>query len=211
MTEITGGELLARALANEGVKFVFGLPCPEIDPLLAALEANGIRFVPIRHEAAAVHMAEGLYKTTGQVAVVLGNPGPGSANLLPGVLTARHEGVPVLAITSQHRAGIVYPSTPATFQGQDQLDLFKPAVKWGGPMFEWARIPEVVRMAFREMWAGRPGPVQLEIPGPGALRDGRSGDRADPPGRQRPRVAAAAVRRAARRGGRPAGAARRRR
>jgi acetolactate synthase-1/2/3 large subunit len=166
MTGLTGGELLARALANEGVRFVIGLPCPEIDPLLAALEANGLRFVTIRHEAAAVHMAEGLYKTTGQVAVVLGNPGPGSANLVPGMLTARHEGVPVLAITSQHRSGIVYPSTPATFQGQDQLDLFKPVVKWNGPVFEWARIPELVRMAFREMWAGRPGPVHLEIPGP---------------------------------------------
>jgi acetolactate synthase-1/2/3 large subunit len=166
MTEITGGELLARALANEGVRYVFGLPCPEIDPLLAALEASGIRFVTIRHEAAAVHMAEGLYKTTGQVAVVLGNPGPGSANLVPGLLTARHEGVPVLAITSQHRAGIVYPSTPATFQGQDQIDLFKPVVKWSGPVFELTRIPELVRMACREMWAGRPGPVHLEIPGP---------------------------------------------
>jgi acetolactate synthase-1/2/3 large subunit len=166
MTDITGGELLARALANEGVRFVFGLPCPEIDPFLAALDANGIRFVTIRHEAAAVHMAEGLYKTTGQVAVVLGNPGPGSANLLPGMVTAKHEGVPVLAITSQHRAGIVYPATPATFQGQDQLDLFKPAVKWNGPVFEWTRIPELVRTAFREMWAGRPGPVQLEVPGP---------------------------------------------
>jgi acetolactate synthase-1/2/3 large subunit len=166
MAELTGGELLARALANEGVKFVFGLPCPEIDPLLAALETNGIRFVTIRHEAAAVHMAEGLYKTTGQVAVVLGNPGPGTANLLPGMLTARHEGVPVLAITSQHRTGVVYPSTPATFQGQDQLDLLKPVVKWNGPVFEWTRIPELVRMAYREMWAGRPGPVHLEIPGP---------------------------------------------
>ena len=164
MTDVTGGELLARAVANEGVRFVFGLPCPEIDPFLAALDANSIRFVPIRHESAGVHMAEGMYKTTGQVAIVLGNPGPGSANLLPGLVTARHEGVPVLAITSQHRMGIVYPSTPATFQGQDQLDLFKGAVKWGAPMFEWGRIPELVRTSFREMWTGRPGPVQLEIP-----------------------------------------------
>lgn len=174
MTELTGGELLARALANEGVQIIFGLPCPEIDPLLAALELNGIRFVTVRHEAAAVHMAEGYYKTTGQVAVVLGNPGPGSANLLPGMLTAKHEGVPVLAITSQHRTGIVYPSTPATFQGQDQLDLFKPVVKWNGPVFEWTRIPELVRMAFREMWAGRPGPVQLEIPAPVLYAAGES-------------------------------------
>jgi acetolactate synthase-1/2/3 large subunit len=172
MSTVNGGELLARCLANEGVKFVFGLPSPEVDPLLARLEANGIRLVPVRHEAAGVHMAEGLYKTTGQVAVVLGNPGPGSANLLPGVITARHEGVPVLAITSQHRLGIVYPSSPATFQGQDQLDVFKPVVKWGGPVLSWDRIPEVVRLAFREMWTGRPGPVHIELPAPVLYAEG---------------------------------------
>jgi acetolactate synthase-1/2/3 large subunit len=166
MTEITGGELFARALQAEGIEFLFGLPSPESDPLLAQLEAHGIRLVPIRHEAAGVHMAEGLYKTTGKVAAVLGNPGPGSANLLPGVVTALHEGVPVLAITSQHRLGLVYPSPPSTFQGQDQLDLFRPAVKWGGPIFEWARIPEVLRLAFREMHSGRPGPVHVELPAP---------------------------------------------
>jgi acetolactate synthase-1/2/3 large subunit len=172
MSRITGGELLARCLANEGVRFLFGLPSPEIDPLLARLEAHGIRLFPVRHEAAGVHMAEGLYKTTGQVAAVLGNPGPGSANLLPGVITARHEGVAVLALTSQHRLGIVYPSPPSTFQGQDQLDVFKPAVKWSGPIFSWERIPEVVRLAFREMWTGRPGPVHIELPAPVLYAEG---------------------------------------
>ena len=166
MSNITGGQLFARCLASEGVKFLFGLPSPEIDPVLAALEENGIRFVPVRHEAGGAHMAEGLYKTTGQVAAVLGNPGPGSANLLAGVITARHEGIPMLAITSQHRLGIVYPSPPSTFQGQDQLDVYRPCVKWGGPIFAWERIPEVVRLAFREMWTGRPGPVHIELPAP---------------------------------------------
>jgi hypothetical protein len=58
MTNVTGGQLLARAVANEGIKFVFGLPCPEIDPFLAALDANDIRFLPIRHESAGVHLAD---------------------------------------------------------------------------------------------------------------------------------------------------------
>jgi len=166
MADVNGGQVLARCLANEGVRFVFGLPSPEIDPLLAALDECGIRLVPFRHEAAGAHMAEGLYKTTGQVAVVIGNPGPGSANLLAGVITARHEGVPLIALTSQHRLGIVYPSPPSTFQGQDQLDVYKPVVKWGAPIFSWDRIPEVVRLAFREMWTGRPGPVHIELPAP---------------------------------------------
>jgi acetolactate synthase-1/2/3 large subunit len=166
MADVNGGQVLARCLADEGVRFVFGLPSPEIDPFLAALEEHRVRLVPVRHEAAGAHMAEGLYKTTGQVAAVIGNPGPGSANLLAGVITARHEGVPMVALTSQHRLGLVYPSSPATFQGQDQLDVYRAAVKWGGPVFDWARIPEVVRLAFREMWTGRPGPVQIELPAP---------------------------------------------
>ncbi len=166
MTEITGGEVFARCLAAEGIEHVFGLPSPEIDPLLASLEEHGIRLVPVRHESAGAHMAEGLYKSTGKASAVIGNPGPGTVNLLPGIFTARHEGVPLIAITSQHRMGVSYPSPPSTFQGQDQLDAFRPAVKWGGPAFEWDRIAEVMRLAFREMWNGRPGPVQVEVPAP---------------------------------------------
>ena len=195
MSEISGGELLARAMAVEGIEFLFGLPSPEIDPLLAQLEAHGIRLVPVRHEAAGVHMAEGLYKTTGRVAAVLGNPGPGSANLLPGVITARHEGVPVLVLTSQHRLGIVYPSPPSTFQGQDQLDVFRPTVKWGGPILEWARIPEVLRLAFREMWNGRPGPVHVELPAPILYATGDDADHTDHPAGGLPRERSLCLRR----------------
>jgi len=186
MADCTGGELLVRCLAGEGIETVFGLPCPEVDPILASLEAHGIRLVPIRHEAAGAHMAEGLYKTTGKVAAVLGNPGPGSANLLAGVITARHEGVPMVVITAQHRLGLVYPSPPSTFQGQDQLDVFRPAVKWGAPILSWDRIVDVSRIAFREMWHGRPGPVQLEIPAP-VLYEARddAGVRVLEPGRYR--------------------------
>jgi len=166
MTVRTGAELLAMAMANESIDVVFGLPCPELDPLLAVLDDHGIRLIPVRHEAAAVHMAEGYYKSTGRVAAVLGNPGPGSANLLPGVLTALHEGTPVLVLTAQHRLEVVYPSTPATFQGQDQVGLFAPTVKWNAPVLDGLRIPELTQMAFREMWNGRPGPVHLDVPAP---------------------------------------------
>lgn len=187
MSEITGGELFARCLAAEGIEHVFGLPSPEIDPLFASLEDHGIRLVPVRHESAGVHMAEGLYKSTGKASVVTGNPGPGTVNLLPGIFTARHEGVPVLAITSQHRMGVSYPSPPSTFQGQDQLEAFRPAVKWGGPVFEWGRIAEVMRLAFREMWNGRPGPVQVEVPAPVMYATGEESDQPVlPPGAYRP-------------------------
>ena len=76
---------------------------------------------------------------------------------------------------------IVYPSPPSTFQGQDQLDVFRPTVKWGAPIFSWSRIPEIVQMAFREMWNGRPGPVQLEIPAPVMYDTGTVASDAIPP------------------------------
>lgn len=176
MGTINGGELFVKAMAAENLKFLFGLPSPTVDPILANLEENGIRFIPVHHESAALHMAEGLYKTTGQASAVIANPGPGSANLIPGVITARHEGVPVLVITSQHRLGVVYPSPPTTFQGQDQIDAFKAAVKWGGPIFQWERTAEVMRLAFREMWNGRPGPVQIDIPAPILYEEGEASD-----------------------------------
>ena len=59
MSTISGGELFVKAMATEGVKFLFGLPSPTADPILANLEDNGVRFVPVHHESAAVHMAEG--------------------------------------------------------------------------------------------------------------------------------------------------------
>ena len=204
MSEMNGGELIARCLANEGVKFLIGLPCPDVDPLLAKLDEFGIRLVPVRHEAAAVHIAEGIYKTTGTVAAVFGNPGPGSSNLLPGVLTALHEGVPVLVITAQHRPGIVSPSSPVTFQGQDQLNVFRPAVKWGGSVAVWERIPELFRMAFREMWNGRPGPVHLDIHNTVVYADGDRGESADLSGVDGTREPAAGITAADPRGGGPA-------
>jgi acetolactate synthase-1/2/3 large subunit len=109
-------------------------------------------------------MAEGLYKTTGKVAAVLRNPAPGSANLLPDA--ALHEGVPVLVITSHHRLGIVYPSLARDVPGTGPARSVPPGGEVGGPVFEWGRIPEVLRLAFREMWNGRPGPVHVEPPAP---------------------------------------------
>ena len=111
-----------------------------------------------------MHMAEGLYKTTGKVAAVLGNPGPGSANLLPGVVTALHEGVAVLAITSS--TGSIVPRHRRRHSRDRTSSIFSARRSVGGPIFEWSRIPEVLRLAFREMHNGRPGPVHVEVPAP---------------------------------------------
>jgi acetolactate synthase-1/2/3 large subunit len=176
MTTISGGELLARALANEGVQFVFSLPSPELDPILAGMERCGIRQIPYHDEIAGVHMAEGLYRETGQVGVVMGNPGPGAGSLFTGALAALSEGVPVVLISGQSYPALSYPSGPEVYQGNDQGNYFRPFTKYSAPILHWERIPEVTRQAFREMWHGRPGPVHLDVPAPVAYHEGRAED-----------------------------------
>ena len=172
MTHVSGGELLARSLANEGIRHVFSLPSPELDPILAALDDHGIRQVTFHDEIAGVHMAEGLYRETGQVGVVMGNPGPGAGSLFTGALTALSEGIPMVLVSAQGYPAVSYPSGPEVYQGNDQGATFRPFVKHSAPILVWERIPEIVRQAFREMWHGRPGPVHLDVPASVSYREG---------------------------------------
>ena len=149
MTRVSGGELLARSLANEGIRHVFSLPSPELDPILAALDDHGIRQVTFHDEIAGAHMAEGLYRETGQVGVVMGNPGPGAGSLFTGALTALSEGIPMVLVSAQAYPAVSYPSGPEVYQGNDQGATFRPFVKHSAPVLVWERIPEIVRQGFR--------------------------------------------------------------
>ena len=177
MDKISGGELLARCIASEGIEFVFGLPCPEIDPLLAALDdhQHPLRAGPARSPPART-WRKGVYKTTGKaVSAVLGNPGPGSANSPPrcdhGAPRGRAAAGDHLAAPARHRLPVAALDLP----GPGPARCLRPEreVGWADSL-EWDRIPERrARLAFREMWSGRPGPVQLEIPAPVLLRHRR--------------------------------------
>lgn len=164
MAEISGGELLLKCLKKEGVTRIFGIPDFAYNTLLGKVEEYGIRWITPRHESAAAHMGQGVYKTSGEIPVVLAGAGPGAANLMPGVLCAREEGVPLIAITAQRRSEVIYPAKSGVFQGLDQYDIFKPITKWNAVVHSWERIPEIVQTAYRMATSGRPGPVQIDIP-----------------------------------------------
>jgi acetolactate synthase-1/2/3 large subunit len=164
MTEITGGELLLRCLKEEGVRILFGVLDGSFMAFMGRLDEYGMRFVNARHEAAAAHMAEAYARIRGEPAVVLGGIGPGAANMVSGVVTAHAEGSPLIAITGQRRRNIIYPDRGGSFQNVDLLGLYGPVTKWCAGVRQWARLPEMVRRAYREATNGRPGPVHLEIP-----------------------------------------------
>ncbi len=164
MAEISGGELLLKCLQKEGVKRIFGIPDFAYNTLLGKLDEYDIRWITPRHESAAAHMGQGVYKTSGELPVVMAGAGPGPANLMPGILCAKEEGAPVIAITAQRRSEVIYPAKSGVFQGLDQYDIFKPITKWNAVVHSWERLPEIVQTAYRMAMSGRPGPVQIDIP-----------------------------------------------
>jgi acetolactate synthase-1/2/3 large subunit len=161
--EISGGELLVRCLKQEGVSHLFGVIDGSLNPILENLDVYGLQLIATRHEAAGAHMADGWARVSGRPGVCLAGAGPGTANMLSGVITAQAEGVPLIALSGQRRRNIIYPDRGGAFQYTDQNACFRPVTKWNATVRDWRRIPELMRQAFRLATSGRPGPVHLEF------------------------------------------------
>lgn len=164
MAKVTGGEVMARMLAAEGVDTVFGIIDGTYFGFYSALEDQGIRLVSPRHETSALHMAGAYARMTGKLGVAMASNGPGVANALSGVAVEQGEGHRVLLITSSRRTGISYPERGGTFQYFDQVAVTAPMTKLAQAVPSHERIPEMVRRAFRASWSGRPGVVHLDVP-----------------------------------------------
>lgn len=161
---LTGGELIARMLAVEGVQDLFGIIDGTYFGLYRALAGAGITLHSPRHEAAAAHMAGAYARLTGRLGVVMASNGPGVANVLPGVAVEEGEGNRVLLITSARRVGIGRPDRGGTYQYFDQSAVIAPMSKWSAHVPSADRIPELLRRALRVSFTGRPGVVHLDVP-----------------------------------------------
>ena len=161
MGQVMGAQLLVRALKREGIDRVFSLCGDHLNAIYIACAEEGVSIVDVRHESAAVHMADGYARVTGRPAVSLVTGGPGHTNSITGIATAAHAGSPVIAISGgADQSGVDRNS----FQEMDQVGIVRPLVKWARQVPEAARVPDYVATAFREAMAGRPGPVHLTVP-----------------------------------------------
>jgi acetolactate synthase-1/2/3 large subunit len=164
MESTTGGDLVARMLAAEGVEVVFGIVDGSYYGLTAGLVRHGIRLVSPRHESTAAHMAGAYARASGRLGVCIASNGPGVANVLPGIAVENGEGNRVLVLTSWRRSAIVGPDRGGAYQYFDQVAVAKPMSKWAGAARSFDRIPEVMRRAFRSSFRGRPGVVFVTVP-----------------------------------------------
>jgi acetolactate synthase-1/2/3 large subunit len=164
MEQVSGGEVVARMLKNEGVEKVFGIIDGTYFGFYSSLRKHGIDLITPRHETCAAHMAGAYARLTGKLGVCMASNGPGVANILPGVAVENGEGNRVLLITSTRRVGIGYPDRGGTYQYFNQVGVTKPMTKWSGGVPSFARVPEFMKRAFRTSWSGRPGVVHVDVP-----------------------------------------------
>jgi acetolactate synthase-1/2/3 large subunit len=156
-----GSDILVKALENEGVEFVFGLPGEENLDFLESLRTSSIKVVVTRHEQAAAFMAATYGRLTGKPGVCFSTLGPGATNLVTGAAYALLGGMPMLMITGQKP---ILQSRQAQFQIIDAVGMMHPLTKMAKQIIDAHNIPTMVRDAFRIAQGERPGPVHLELP-----------------------------------------------
>lgn len=166
---MTGAELLVRALENEGVEKIFGIPGEENLFVVEALRKSSIQLVVTRHEQAAAFMAATYGRLTGKPGVCITTLGPGALNLSTGAAYALLGGMPLILITGQKG---VMSSRQARFQVVDVVASMKPLTKLTRQIISPRMVPTLVREAFRVAQEERPGPVHLELPEDIAAADG---------------------------------------
>ena len=156
-----GSDLLVRALENEGVDRIFGIPGEENLDVVESLRTSKIELVLTRHEQAAAFMAATYGRLTGKPGVCISTLGPGALNFSTGAAYALLGAMPMIILTGQK--GIL-SSRQARFQIVDIVSSMKPLTKMARQIVSASSIPTIVRDAFRVAMEERPGPVLLELP-----------------------------------------------
>ena len=160
--EISGAEILMRALLDEGVETLFGYPGGAIMPVYDALYdyRDRLNHILVRHEQAAAHAAEGYARVSGRTGVCLVTSGPGATNTITGIADAMMDSTPMVVITGQVGAQML--GTDA-FQECDVVDIAQPISKWAYQIRSAKDVAWAVHRAFYIAGSGRPGPVVLDF------------------------------------------------
>lgn len=160
--QLTGAQILCRALEEQGVDLLFGYPGGAIMPFYHALpEYPGLRHVLVRHEQAAAHAADGYARASGRPGVCVATSGPGATNLVTGLATAHMDSTPLVAITGQVARPMIGRDA---FQETDIIGITQPITKHSVLVEDVAELADAVREAFAVAREGRPGPVLIDIP-----------------------------------------------
>src|SRR5215475_8323208 len=161
MAGLSGGDLVARVIAQAGVSHVFTLCGGHILPIYDGCIREGIRVIDLRHEQAAAHAADAWARLTRNLGVAIVTAGPGVTDAVTGVANAYSARSPVLLIGGAAPLGL---RGLGALQEMEQVALLRAITKGSWSVAETRQIPEVLTTAIRAALSGRPGPVFVEIP-----------------------------------------------
>lgn len=154
-------DLFVKALENEGVEYIFGIPGEENLDFLDSLQGSSIKLILTRHEQGAGFMAATYGRLTGKPGVCLATLGPGATNFVTPAAYAQLGGMPMLMITGQKP---IKESKQGQFQIVDIVNMMRPITKFTKQVVHGNTIAATVREAFRIAMEERPGAVHIELP-----------------------------------------------
>lgn len=155
-------DLFIKALENEGVEYIFGLPGEEnLDILESIRKSDKIKMLLTRHEQGAGFMAATYGRLTGKAGVCMSTLGPGATNMVTPAVYAQLGAMPLVIITGQKP---IKTSKQGKFQIVDVVEMMEPLTKFTKQVTHSEHIPSIIREAFRLAQEERPGTVHIELP-----------------------------------------------
>ena len=160
--EMTGAEIVIKALIDQGVEVIFGYPGGAVLPLYDELfKQNSIRHILVRQEGGALHAAEGYARSTGKPGVVLVTSGPGATNAVTGLADALMDSIPLICLTGQVATHLIGNDA---FQEADTVGITRPVTKHNYLVKSANDLARTMHEAFYVATTGRPGPVVIDLP-----------------------------------------------
>jgi len=159
--ELTGAQILMRALKEEGVDTIFGFPGGAVLNFYDELMRSDFKHILVRHEQGAVHAADGYARASGKVGVCLVTSGPGATNTVTGIASANMDSIPLVVITGQVPSPLIGNDA---FQEVDIVGITRPCTKHNYLVKDINDLGRIVKEAFYIAKSGRPGPVLIDVP-----------------------------------------------
>ena len=159
---LRGAEIFCQALADEGIKHLFGYPGGAVLHIYDALyNQTAVEHILVRHEQGACHAADGYARATGKPGVVLVTSGPGITNCITGIATAYMDSIPLVVFSGQVHTHLIGNDA---FQEADAIGITRPCVKHNFLVKDVKDLAKTIKQAFYVATSGRPGPVVVDIP-----------------------------------------------
>ncbi|QIG51881.1 acetolactate synthase 3 large subunit [Nordella sp. HKS 07] len=160
--QMTGAEIILKALADQGVEHVFGYPGGAVLPIYDEIfQQDKVKHILVRHEQGATHAAEGYARSTGKPGVVLVTSGPGATNAVTGLTDALMDSIPLVCITGQVPTHLIGNDA---FQECDTVGITRPCTKHNYLVKNVNDLARILHEAFYVATNGRPGPVVVDVP-----------------------------------------------